>query len=78
MLVTVNTLSVEQNGKITVGAHVDGGDYEFQYVTEAALRGTPNEDEPSPQSLATALAVMQLYGENAIDGSIELPQTVNV
>lgn len=78
MLVTVNSLAIDEDGRIDVASHVDGGDYEFRWVSEAALRGMPNEDEPSPQALATARAVMVIYGAGAIDGSVSLPQTVTV
>ena len=78
MVVTVNSLTIDEDARITAASHVDGGDYEFQWVSETALRGMPHEDEPSPQALATALAVMQLYGASAIDGSVSLPQTVTV
>lgn len=71
MLVTITSVTIEDDGRIHVTGELDGGDYKCSFESEAALRSAPtNEDEGLPaRMLAGAMIDPAVYGDDAIDGS---------
>ena len=81
MLVTITSVTIEDDGRIHVTGGFDGSRYTCTFTSEIDLRNAPTRADEGvvARMLARALMHADVYGDDAIDGSFAAyPVTVAV